>query len=217
MKFNLQKVCTAIVFGGMIFGAGAQINFKSNDITFRSSSNYDKATYHYGDLDLSITPHAWWGWLYANKITDYGNADIYGNLYVYGAKNFIHPHPTDTTKAIKYIAVEAGEAVTMARGLGKTNSGSVVIDLPEHFGLVTNSEAPLTVLLTPEKTPVVIYVAEKSKERITVVMKTADFREFGDAEFSWQVCGVRNGYEKEETIVDAETLIGENGNNTPLT
>ncbi|HEX3018890.1 MAG TPA: hypothetical protein VHP36_01245 [Chitinispirillaceae bacterium] len=36
-------------------------------------------------------------------------------------------------------------------------------------------------------------------------MKPADFKEFGDAQFAWQVSGVRDGYENEEIIVDAES------------
>jgi len=215
MKFNFKAI--AVVVGcGVVFNAGAQINLLSNGIIFRSSTNYAATTKHYGDIDLTYTPDSNWGWVYTNRLEDYGDAYINGDLYVNGAKNFVQPHPTDTTKVIKYIAVEAGEATTMARGLSKTNGGSVVITLPEHFALVTSGDAPLTVLLTPEKAPVLLYTAEKSKERITVAMKPADFSEFGDAGFAWQLSGVRDGYENEKVICDADSLVRGIGDAAPV-
>jgi len=58
---------------------------------------------------------------------------------------------------IKYVGIETGEAITMVRGLLKTNYGSVTVNLSEHF--VTRGEAPLTLLLAPEKAPVLLYAA----------------------------------------------------------
>ncbi len=35
-------------------------------------------------------------------------------------------------------------------------------------------------------------------------MKSSDFVEYGDAEFSWQVNGVRDGFENEKIVVDID-------------
>lgn len=36
-------------------------------------------------------------------------------------------------------------------------------------------------------------------------MKQSDYAQFGDAEFSWQVTGVRDGFENQEVIVDIDS------------
>ena len=217
MKLRFKAFCSAVAVCSMVFGASAQINLLSNDITFRAYSNAARSTTHYGDLTLSGgSTGTTYGWLNCNRVYNSGYQWIGGDLYVSGNKNFIQPHPTDTTKMIRYICIEAGEAMTMVRGLSATSGGSVEIALPEHFGLVTSADAPLTVQLTPENAPVVLYVAKKSKESISVVMKPVDFNEYGDAPFAWQVCGVRDGFENEEIIVDVETFVGGSGDAAPI-
>ena len=44
-----------------------------------------------------------------------------------------------------------------------------------------------------------------------MVMKPSDFKEFGDAQFAWQVSGVRESYEDEKIIADAEEFLKGNG------
>ena len=232
MKLNLKAVCVSVAFCGVLFSAGAQINLLSNDITFRTYNNASHETVHYGSLYLNSGSNGQ-GSLTCSGINNqgsltcsgdminnlgmllnwgtfgcFGEAGFSNGLTVYGGtKNFLHPHPTDTTKAIKYICIEAGESMTMVRGVSKTSGGSVEISLPEHFGLVTSAAVPVTVLITPEDAPVLLYTAKKTKESIIVVMKPADFKEFGDAQFAWQVSGARDGYENEEIIVDAESYL----------
>lgn len=227
MKLNLKTVCVSVVFCGMFFSAGAQINLLSNSITFRTSNNASHETVHYGSLRLSSGSNGT-GLLTSGNINNmgvllnwgalncYGQANFSNGLNVWGGtKNFLHPHPTDSTKAIKYICIEAGESMTMVRGVSKTNGGSVEIFLPEHFGLVTSDSVPVTVLITPEDAPILLYTAKKTKKSIVVVMKSADFKEFGDAQFAWQVSGARDGYENEEIIVDTESFMsGKSGNGT---
>jgi hypothetical protein len=84
--------------------------------------------------------------------------------------------------------------------------GEVIVTLPEHFSLVTSKDAPVTVIITPESAPVLLYVKSKSKEQIVVAMKKSDFSEFRDVEFSYQVTGVRDGFVGQEVIIDAEKL-----------
>lgn len=135
-----------------------------------------------------------------------GNLTVNHNLQVWGTKNFLHPHPTDSTKVIKYIALESGEALTVTRGLAKTVNGTAEIFLTEDFVLVTSKKAPLTVIVTPEKAPVTLFIKDKSYKKICVGMKSTDHFEFGDVEFAHQITGVRDGFEDEEIIVDEENL-----------
>lgn len=130
------------------------------------------------------------------------NVTIRGNLSVFGSKNFVQPHPTDETKKIVYVAAEAGEALTMARGISKTENGSVVVNLPDHFALVTSEEAPVTVQLTVEGAPALVYIVSKSKQSIEVKMKDSDYREFSDVTFHYFVQGVRDGFEDHLAIQD---------------
>jgi hypothetical protein len=216
MKAQFKKNAIVILASCILFSVYAQINLQSNDIQFRSYYNANQATYHYGDLRLEGgSTGSTYGWLYTNAINCYGwstiigNTTIYGSLLVYGSKNFVHPHPTDSTKQIKYIAIESGEALTLARGTSKTVNGQASITLPEHFSLVTSADAPISVLVTPKKVPALLYTKEESKERIVIAMKESDFFEYNDVEFSFQVTGVRDGFEDEEIIVDISNKGGE--------
>jgi hypothetical protein len=73
---------------------------------------------------------------------------VVGSLNVTGTKNFVENHPTDPSKEIVYAALEGGEAGTYVRGTAELVNGKAVIELPEHFSLVT-AEKGLTVQLTP--------------------------------------------------------------------
>jgi len=199
-------VSTLILFVQYTF---SQINLKADDIQFRDIENYTEQTYHHGDLKLLSDKNDYsgddefWGWLLSNCIYSMGTSytsRIYGDLVVYGYKNFAHPHPSDSTKEILYTCIEAGEALTLARGVAETVNGKAIIDLPEHYSLVTSSEGLITVTLTPEKKPAVLYVVSKSKEKVEVAMKKDDFYEYGDIPFSFQVTGVRDGFEGQEPI-----------------
>lgn len=130
---------------------------------------------------------------------------VEGNLTASGTKNFIQEHPTNPDKAIVYTALEAGEAGTYTRGSGTLVKGRVIIDLPEHFGLVTNNEG-LTVQVTPTGPCNGLYVASKSNDRIEVVELAGGA---SNTSFDWIIYGVRKGYENYEVIRD--NPISENG------
>lgn len=212
MKAQLKILATVLMITGVIFNTNAQINLLSNSVTFRSYNNANHGTTHYGDFNINggSTGDSW-GWLTCERSYVYGKSTVYGDLNVYGNKNFIHPYPEDSTKVIKYVAIESGEALTLSRGTASTVNGQAIIEMPEHFKLVTSSDETVTVILTPEKAPVLLYTKEKSKERIIVAMKSNDFFEFGDVPFAFQVTGVRDGFEDEEVIVDI-TEKAESGN-----
>lgn len=71
-----------------------------------------------------------------------------GNTGATGNKQFIEPHPTDSTKVIRYISLEGPEAGTYFRGKGKFERGVARIAVPEDFRLVSDEEG-LTVQITP--------------------------------------------------------------------
>jgi hypothetical protein len=186
--------------------ATSNIALNAGSITFRHHNN-PNLTRHFGNLILDGgNYHNLMGYLFCNRAYIYGLTHISGDLNVLGSKNFIHTHPTDDSKLIRYVAIESSEALTLARGTAKTVNGQVTIELPEHFSLVTSRTEPITVILTPKCAPVVLYAKESSKEKIVVAMKPSDFSEFKDSEFSFQVTGVRDGFEKQEVIVDADKL-----------
>ena len=71
-----------------------------------------------------------------------------GNLAGTGTKSFVEPHPTDSSKIIKYISLEGAEPGTYFRGKGKFERGVARIAVPEDFRMVTAEEG-LTVQITP--------------------------------------------------------------------
>jgi hypothetical protein len=92
---------------------------------------------------------------------------VVGSLNVTGTKNFVEAHPTDPTKEIVYAAMEGGEPGTYVRGTAELVNGQVVIDLPEHFGLVT-SDKGLTVQLTPRGEWLQAYVVSVTPQKLVL-------------------------------------------------
>lgn len=209
-KIPMKKAISIIIVAGIVCAAHSQINLRSDVINFREYSDAAHGTTHYGDLRVTGGSSGnSWGWFWCVDAYINRNALVYGNLNVYGSKNFLHPHPTDTTKVIKYVAIESGVALTVARGTASTSGGEVTVDLPEHFSLVTSDQAPLTVILTPEDQPVLLYTKSKARDRIVIGMKQDDYFEYGDATFAFQVTGVRDGFEDEEVIVNVDDINSE--------
>jgi hypothetical protein len=123
-----------------------------------------------------------------------GNVNISGNLSVGGQKGFVQEHPTDPTKQIVYVSLEGGEAGTYTRGTWKLENGKALIELPEHFGLVT-SEDDLTIQLTPRGEWLQLYVVRLTTRQ--VVVQEAQGK---SGQFDYLIQGVRKGYEHHEVI-----------------
>jgi hypothetical protein len=117
-----------------------------------------------------------------------------GDMEVRGQKRFVQDYPGDPTKEIVYVSLEGPEAGTYIRGTAQLQNGEAVIELPEHFGLVTNDEG-LTVQLTPLGEWLQLYVIEKSAKRI--VVREANGK---SGRFDYLVMGVRKGYEHHQVI-----------------
>lgn len=127
--------------------------------------------------------------------TDKANADIEGDLSVGGTKNFIEPHPTDASKAIRYVSLEGPESGTYFRGRGRFQNGVARISVPEDFRLVTSPEG-LTVQITPIGGMATVGVLRVDLNEVVAQSSR-------NLEFSYLVHGVRRSFEHVEPIVDA--------------
>ncbi len=128
-------------------------------------------------------------------LTVNGHIHAAGNI-TGAAKMFVQAHPLDQTKEIVYVSLEGPEAGTYIRGTAQLTNGEAVIELPEHFSLVTNDQG-LTVQLTPFGELLQLYVVEKSAKRI--VVREANGK---SGQFDYLVQGVRKGYENHQVIRD---------------
>jgi hypothetical protein len=122
---------------------------------------------------------------------DSGAAHAYGvysvgDIGATGAKFFVEPHPRDAAKVIRYVALEGPEAGTYFRGTAETRGGTAIIEVPESFRLVTESEG-LTVQLTSVGGLATLGVVSQDLNQI--VVRTSE-----DVRFHYQVNGVRHGY-----------------------
>ncbi|ALO15016.1 hypothetical protein L21SP5_01366 [Salinivirga cyanobacteriivorans] len=125
-----------------------------------------------------------------------GDVRIEDDLEVVGSKNFIQTHPEDTTKEIVYTAVEGPEAATFIRGKDTLTNGSVTIDLPEHFDLVTAGEG-LTAQVTPAGNCNGLYVEQVSDNQLVVKELNNGT---SNVAFYYEVKGVREGFEDHQVI-----------------
>ena len=113
-----------------------------------------------------------------------------------GTKSFVEPHPTDPSKAIRYVCLEGPEAGTYFRGTDQTNHGTAVIQVPESFRLVSDAEG-LTVQLTPVGAAATMYVVSQDLNQIVV-------RSSRDVKFHYMVNGVRKAYPHWDAIQENE-------------
>ena len=126
-----------------------------------------------------------------------------GHLNVSGTKHFVHAVETPAgNKKVRYTSVEAGKALTEVSEVAEMDGGRAEIELPEHFGMVTSDEEPLSVQVTPYASEEVQpQVVEQSTDCIVV----EDFSDTDyDYTFAYTVKGVREGFEDEEIVVDDE-------------
>ena len=128
------------------------------------------------------------------SIDQTNNVIINGNVQVNGAKFFVQEHPTDPSNQIVYVSLEGGEAGTYTRGTWKLEDGKAVIELPEHFGMVT-SEDGLSIQLTPRGEWLQLYVVQLTTRE--VVVQEAQGK---SGQFDYLIQGVRKGYEHHEVI-----------------
>lgn len=177
---------------GQPFGKAGAITFYPPDGSAWFHIDTPGAGQSTGSLRISYGAYS--GQVVIMTLDQQGNINIPGNLSVNGTKNFVQDHPTDPTKEVVYVALEGGEAGTYTRGTGKLVNGKAVIELPEHFDLVTN-EYGLTVQLTPRHEWLQLYVVELSTRELLV--REAQGK---NGEFDYLIQGLRKGYEFHQVI-----------------
>jgi hypothetical protein len=140
---------------------------------------------------------------YWGNTTIGNNLTVQGSIYKTGGVSFLERHPADPSKAIVYVSLEGGEHGTYCRGTAVLQNGTAMINLPEHFSLVTNNEG-LTVQVTPNGPCNGLYVASRSSTFIEV-------SELGNGtsnvSFDWTVHGIRKGFESYDPITNDPALI----------
>ncbi len=113
-----------------------------------------------------------------------------------GTKSFVEPHPTDASKAIRYVSLEGNEAGTYFRGRAKFERGLARISVPEDFRIVTDPEG-LTVQITPIGEMASYAVVRVGLDEIVV-------KGSRNVEFFYAVSGERRGYKNWQPIVSSE-------------
>jgi hypothetical protein len=126
---------------------------------------------------------------------------VQGDFNVTGGKNFIQPHPTDPSKAIRFVCLEGNESGTYFRGTGTLVNGRAVIQVPEEFRLTTE-EAGLTVQVTPIGAIAALAVESKNLQEIVVIGSR-------NVAFDYFVNGVRKGFAGYQTLVDNHWFVPE--------
>jgi len=125
--------------------------------------------------------------------TNYGLYAYIGTIGCNGCtKLFVEPHPTDATRVIKFVSIEANEALTAFRGSGHTVGGRAVIEVPAEFRAVTEQDR-LTVQLTPMGVLATMAVESKNLDRITVLSSH-------DVDFDYEIHGVHLGYRNFQSV-----------------
>lgn len=113
-----------------------------------------------------------------------------GDTGATGIKSFVQPHPADASKEIRFVCLEGNESGTYFRGSGRVVGGLAVIEVPEEFRLVSESEG-LTVQLTA-RGPGRVWVEAIDLDRLIVR---------GDAlDFDYLVNGFRRGFRDIELL-----------------
>ena len=178
--------------------------YGSQGIFVDTSGDFSEGVYAYTSGSGSAGIYGVSSKYYGGIFDGAGNMGIkvYGNVEKTGTVSFVEDHPKDPTKEIVYVCLEGGETGTYTRGSGQLIDGEAVVQLPEHFSLVTSSEG-LTVQLTPTSDCKGLYVVSKLPTELVVKELNGGT---SDATFDYLVNGVRKGYEDYQPIRDKQEM-----------
>jgi hypothetical protein len=124
-----------------------------------------------------------------------GNLFVNGSITKTGGGEYVtQSDPNDGSREIVYATPIGGEVGTYLRGSAQLVKGEAVINLPEHFDLVT-SEVGLTVQLTAQGEWLQLYVVQKSTKQIVVHEVSGK-----SGQFDYLIQGIRKGYENHQVI-----------------
>jgi hypothetical protein len=157
------------------------------------------------DFEVDGSREATVGYAYENEEVFLTNPharlyiDSNGDLNLFGGnKNFVQSVDTDDgQKEVVYTSTEAPTARTEATGVAKLEDGRAEIELPEHFGWVTDDDEPIHVQTTPHSADSGgLAAVERTSDRLVIEDRDGD----GDYEFSYTVKGTRDGYADKEVV-----------------
>jgi len=137
-----------------------------------------------------------------------------GDVEAKGNKNFVQSVDTDDgEKEVVYTASEAPTPHTELSGVAELEDGRAAVELPDHFGWVTDDDEPIVVQITPYGGELGTRVVERSTDRFVV----EDLEGEGDYEFAYTVKGTREGQADKEVVRDPapDRTAGETGGPTP--
>jgi hypothetical protein len=122
---------------------------------------------------------------------------FFGDTGATGVKSFVDPHPTDSSKVIRYVSLEGPEAGTYFRGTARIVGGQARIEVPEDFRMVTDEDG-LTVQLTPVGAAASMYIVSEDLNEIVVASNR-------NVSFHYQVNGVRRSFKDFQPVQEAGT------------
>ncbi len=195
-KMILDQSGMLVLFGKLVSEGSIDCNgaFWATSISTTGSINTTTNIWAAGEIS-SGTKVSSWGDIHAGgNLSAGGNVSAHGDIMCEGTKYFIQPHPSDLSKEIAYVCLEGPEAGTYVRGSAELVNGEAIVRLPDHFGMVTSTNA-LTVQLTPRGAWLQLYATDATVAGITV--REASGR---NGKFDYLVQGVRLGYENSSVI-----------------
>jgi hypothetical protein len=131
---------------------------------------------------------------------------FFGNTAATGTKSFVEPYPSDPEKVIKYVSLEGPEAGTYFRGTARTVNHRAVIDVPEHFRIVTDTDG-MTVQVTPVGAMANMFVESEDLNQIVVQSSK-------EVTFHYLVQGVRKAFKDFQVIENGTDFIPSSANAT---
>ncbi len=155
----------------------------------------------YGILGDNATPTTTYGVHGGAGTSGTTNWAVYasGNMGASGAKPFVEPHPTQAGMVIRYVALEGPEAGTYFRGRGRFVGRQAVIEVPEDFRLVTDTEG-LSIQVTP--------IGDLSQVAVVSIgLDSIELKSSRDVEFFYHVNGIRRTFKDWKVTVQSNEFM----------
>jgi hypothetical protein len=186
----LQASATTIARRGILISDGRRLYLRSNYEQSITANNESLRLYFYNNCEFYRQGSV-------RAIIDQ-NIWTNGDLMANGSKPFVVPHPDGSDRYLRYTAQESPDVSLRYRGKGEIKGGKCVLDIPEHFILITETEGLVTVNLTAMQEEQGLYVRKiKKNEAIEVGGQ--------DGEFMFEVVAIRKGYLNHGVEIDKDS------------
>lgn len=175
------------------------MNIQKQDVTIKEVGGL--STSHFDANNGACRTNAGlWGTEWYNYSGAAGsNLTAHGNLSVTGTKPFVMVDPADSTKTIRYYALEAPSILLMDAGEGSLISGQATISLHSTFSRVTDPAVVLRVVVTPNGDCNGIFVQNAAADRSSFTVKECQ-NGTSNTGFNWIAWAVRVGYANQPVV-----------------